>query len=104
MEQDIILKDSIFKIGKVTSVEGRTVKVKVDKTKNTSNLLYKGKLLKNISVGGYVKIMKGFTVIVGKVEGEYITEDKQFVSKEYGNDKERINRILTISSKYMTKI
>lgn len=97
MEQDIILKDSIFKIGKVTSVEGRTVKVKVDKTKNTSNLLYKGKLLKNISVGGYVKIMKGFTVIVGKVEGEYITEDKQFVSKEYGNDKERINRILTIS-------
>src|SRR5690554_4358274 len=97
MEQNIILKDSIFKIGKVTSVEGRTVKVKVDKTKNTSNLLYKGKLLKNISVGGYVKIMKGFTVIVGKVEGEYITEDKQFVSKEYGNDKERINRILTIS-------
>ena len=47
MEQDIILKDSIFKIGKVTSVEGRTVKVKVDKTKNTSNLLYKGKLLKD---------------------------------------------------------
>lgn len=97
MEQDIILKDSIFKIGKVTSVEGRTVKVKVDKTKNTSNLLYKGKLLKNIAVGGYVKIMKGFTVIVGKVEGEYITEDKQYASKDYGNEKERINRILTIS-------
>ena len=97
MEQDIILKDSIFKIGKVTSVEGRTVKVKVDKTKNTSNLLYKGKLLKNIAVGGYVKIMKGFTVIVGKVEGEYITEDKQYSSKEYGSEKERINRILTIS-------
>ena len=97
MEQNIILKDSIFKIGKVTSVEGRTVKVKVDKTKNTSNLLYKGKLLKNIAVGGYVKIMKGFTVIIGKVEGEYITEDKQYVSKDYGNEKERINRILTIS-------
>lgn len=97
MEQDIILKDSIFKIGKVTSIEGRIVKVKVDKTKNTSNLLYKGNLLKNIAVGGYVKIMKGFTIIVGKVEGEYIAEDKHFISREYGNEKERINRILTIS-------
>jgi uncharacterized protein len=97
MANEIALKDSIFKIGKVTSVEGRTVKVKVDKTKNTSNLLYKGKLLKNIAVGGYIKIIKGYTIIVGKVEGEYITEDKQYLSKEYTSDKERVNRILIIS-------
>lgn len=69
MNDNQTLKDSIFKIGRVISVDGRLVKVKVDKTKNTSHLLYKGELLKNISVGGYVKIIKGFTKIVGKVGG-----------------------------------
>jgi hypothetical protein len=92
-----ILEDSIFKIGKVISVDGRTVKVKVDKTKNTSHFLYKGELLKNISVGGYIKIIKGFTKIVGKVEGEYIGEDKLFGEKLYSNQKDKINRILNIS-------
>jgi len=92
-----ILKDSIFKIGRVTSVDGRLVKVKVDKTKNTSHLLYKGKLLKNISVGGYIKIIKGFTKIIGKVEGEYVNEEKNFSSKEYASDKEKISRVLNVS-------
>jgi len=91
------LKDSIFKIGKVISVKGRAVDIKVDKTKNTSHLLYKGDLLKNISVGGYVKIIKGFTRIVGKVEGEYINEDKYFSKKEYRNEKEKISRVLNVS-------
>lgn len=91
------LKDSIFKIGRVISVDGRLVKIKVDKTKNTSHLLYKGELLKNISVGGYVKIIKGFTKIVGKVEGEYISEDKYFFKKEYRSEKEKINRVLNVS-------
>jgi DNA helicase HerA-like ATPase len=92
-----ILKDSIFKIGRVTSVDGRIVKVKVDKTKNTSHLLYKGELLKNISVGGYVKIVKGFTKIIGKVEGEYVTEEKEFSTKEYTSGKAKISRVLSIS-------
>lgn len=108
-----ILKDSVFKIGKVTSVEGRFVKVTVDKSKNPSHLLYKGKLLKNISVGSYVKILKGFTKIIGKIEGEYITEDKVSTKildnmknksktkalqiKNYIQEKEKINRILNIS-------
>lgn len=92
-----ILEDSIFKIGKVISVEGRTVKVKVDKAKNTSHLIYKGELLKNISVGGYIKIIKGFAKIVGKVEGENISEERGFQNKEYGSQREKINRILNIS-------
>ena len=108
-----ILKDSIFKVGKVTSVKGRSIEVKVDKTKNTSHLLYKGELLKNVSVGSYVKILKGFTKIIGKIEGEYINEDKYLLrekistdyiekkqkvrKKEYGNEKEKIDRILNIS-------
>ncbi len=109
-----ILKDSVFKVGKVTSVEGRFIKITVDKSKNSSHLLYKGELLKNISVGSYVKILKGFTKIIGKIEGEYITEDKYsstalnktmdrskknkiYPIKDYGHEKEKINRTLNIS-------
>jgi hypothetical protein len=94
---DKITEDAIFTIGRVISVEGRLIKVKVDTTKNTSHLVYKGQLLKNISVGGYIKIVKGFTRIVGKVEGEFITEDRLFVKKHYGSDREKINRVLSIS-------
>lgn len=91
----IILKDSIFRIGKVFSVEGREVKINVDKQKNASHLIYKGKLLKNVSVRGYVKIMKGFTVIIGKVESEQIREDKTFNSA-YGKEENKIVRILNV--------
>ena len=61
----------------------------------------------------YVKILKGFTKIIGKIEGEYITEDKHLSKNSYknntkkidkirlidnyGNEKEKINRILNIS-------
>lgn len=92
-----ILEDSIFKIGEVVSVDGRIVRIKVDKSKNTSHLLYKGELLKNISVGGYIKIIKGFTKIVGKVDGEFTHEDPVFSKKEYGSEKEKISRVLAVS-------
>src|ERR1035437_489989 len=92
-----ISEDAIFKIGKVISVDGRTVTIKVDKSKNTSHLLYKGELLKNISVGGYIKIAKGFTRILGKVEGEFTNEDKQYGNKDYSNEKDKVNRVLSIS-------
>lgn len=93
-----ILEDAIFTVGKVVAVEGRTIRVKVDKTKNTSHLLYKGELLRNISVGGYLKILKGFTKIIGKVEGEYIYEDKPYVKgRQYRSDKDIVDRVLTLS-------
>ena len=91
------LEDSIFKIGKVVAVRGRSIQIKVDKVKNLSHLLYKGELIKNVSVGGYVKIIKGFTKIIGKVEGEYVDEEKQFSQKKYGSEKEKICRILNVS-------
>ena len=96
-QSEQIAEDAIFTIGKVISVDGRIIKVAVDKTKNTSHLLYKGELLKNISVGGYIKIVKGFTKIIAKVEGEYITEDKQYAKRQYASDKEKINRTLNVS-------
>jgi DNA helicase HerA-like ATPase len=89
-------KDSIFKVGKVTSVEGRTIKIEVDKTKNSSHLLYNGEIIRNISVNSYVKITKGFIRIIGKVDGEFIVEDKVVSDKDYTNEKEKIKRILIV--------
>src|SRR6185437_6455548 len=87
-----------FSVGKVVSITGRTVEVKVDKTKNTSHLLYKGELLRNVSVGSYIKIVKGFTRIIGKVEGEKVVEDKAFPAhRGYASDKDKVDRTLTVS-------
>lgn len=98
MNTEFIVKESIFKIGRVISVEGRSVRVLVNKNKNTSHILHKGGVVKNVTVGGYVKIIKGFINIVGKVEGEKTNEDKIPVEREsYLNQRQRINRILQIS-------
>ncbi|HAT1803908.1 TPA: ATP-binding protein [Legionella pneumophila] len=94
---DIVNKSSVLKIGTVISVEGRSVKVLVDREKNTSHLFYKGSLVKSIVVGSYVKITKGFEELVGKIEGEYIEEDAFQSQKNYNRDTEKIRRILIIS-------
>jgi DNA helicase HerA-like ATPase len=53
-------------------------------------------LLKNVAVGSYIRIAKGFTSIIGKVDGEFITEDKQFLDKSYGSEREKIDRTLNV--------
>ncbi len=93
---EVILKESIFIIGTVSSVEGRKVKVKVKKDKNLSHLSYNGKIIKNVSVGSYVKIAKGFIEIIGKVEGEYITREKYY-NDEYNKEELKISRFLEVS-------
>ena len=95
---DQMSDEAIFSVGKVVSVKGRTIEVKVDKTKNVSHLVFKGDLLRNVAVGSYIKIVKGFTRIIGKVEGEEVTEDKLYAAKkEYVSEKEKIDRVLTVS-------
>ena len=94
---ETILKDAIFKVGKVISVEGRIIKVEVDKTKNTSHLLYNGDVIRNVAVNSYVKISKGFIDIIGKVDGEFIIEDKTYREKEYLNENQKIKRVLIVS-------
>lgn len=89
--------DSIIKIGRVTAVKGRNVEVQVDTTKNASHMLYKGDLLKNVSVGSFIKIAKGFTYLVGKIEGEFIAEDKLTNDKFYKSEQDKIKRLLQIS-------
>lgn len=95
MREDL-QKDSIFKVGKVISIEGRTIKVEVDKAKNSSNLLYNGETIRNISVNSYIKITKGFIKIIGKVDGEFIIEDKIYSEKDYTNEKKKIKRVLIV--------
>ncbi len=95
MKEDL-QKDSIFRVGKVTSIEGRTIKIEVDKAKNSSHLLYNGETIRNISVNSYIKITKGFIKIIGKVDGEFIIEDKVFLDKNYTNEKKKIKRVLIV--------
>lgn len=96
---EVLVENSVFTIGSVFSVDGKEILVKVYKDKNLPHLFYKGRTLKNVSVGlsNYVKILKGFTEIICKVEGEYLEEDKYQKNKEYINEKEKIERFLNVS-------
>lgn len=91
---EIVTYYSVFKVGVVFSVDGRDVKVKVDRNKNTSHLFYKGNLVKNVSVGSYVKIIKGFISIIGKVESEHITNKEN--DKIYYSTEDEIFRLLNV--------
>lgn len=90
------MKDSIFIVGTVSLVEGRKVKIKVKKDKNLSHISYNGNTVKNVSVGSYIKIVKGFIEIIGKVEGEYIAREK-IINEEYNKEELKISRFLDVS-------
>jgi len=97
--QDRLVNDSVFTIGSVFSVKGKDIIVKVNKDKNLPHLFFNGRTIKNVSVGlsNYVKILKGFTEIICKVEGEYLEEDKYQTNKKYANEKQKIDRFLNVS-------
>lgn len=94
---EIVITQSIFRIGCVLSVNGRDVKVKVDKQKNLSHIIYNGTLVKNISVGGYIKIIKGFSAIIAKVDSEYVVEDNSQKDSNYSTNESKIYRVLNVS-------
>lgn len=89
-------RESIFRIGVVHSVSGRSVKVKVFKNKNHSYLVYNGQITKNVGAGSYIKIKKGLTTIIGKIEGEEIDEDRVY-SEKYNKQTLKIRRYLNVS-------
>lgn len=93
--RNIGIHNSVFRIGTVCSVDGREVKIRVDHNKNSSHLIYKGTLIKNVSVGSYIKILKGFVPIIGKVESEYLYENKLNDKTLYFAE-DTINRVLLI--------
>ncbi|MCD5382032.1 MAG: ATP-binding protein [Candidatus Pacebacteria bacterium] len=89
-------RESIFRIGTVHSVSGRKIKVEVFKNKNHPYLVYNGQITKNVATGSYIKIKKGLTTIIGKIEGEEIDEDTYFNDK-YGKEEVKIRRFLNVS-------
>lgn len=96
INEEFLQNDSVFRIGRVVSVEGRRVRVSVDKLKNGSHLLYKGEIVRNVAVGSYVKIAKGFAEMIAKVDGEYIQEDKS-ASTTYRRSVDNLTRTLEVS-------
>jgi hypothetical protein len=67
---DRLQKEAVLRVGAVSAVTGRKVFVSVDTDKNLSELFYDGDVLRNIAVGSYVDIRKGFLSLIGRVEGE----------------------------------
>jgi len=89
-------RELIFRIGIVHSVSGRKIKVDVFKNKNHPYLIYDGKITRNVATGSYIKIKKGLTTIVGKIEGEEVDEDTYF-SNKYNKQETKIRRFLNVS-------
>lgn len=89
------IHSSVFRVGVVCSVDGREVKVRMDRNKNASHLIYRGQLIKNVSVGSYIKILKGFVPIIGKVETEFVVENKTN-ERPVHTAEDSINRILIV--------
>ena len=91
-------KETVLRVGEVSAVTGRRVFIAVDRDKNLSELFFDGDVLKNIAVGSYIDVRKGFLSLIGRVEGENAQSDSgrgsdQFVySSNIGN-----KRVLTVS-------
>lgn len=94
-----LINDAILRVGEVSGIDGRKVYVSLDKNKNASELFFNGSILKNISVGSYVEIRKGFLSIIGKAEGEKLNEEKSFTSvHDFSYDKiDKNKRTLVIN-------
>src|SRR5690606_27463383 len=97
MTNQINKSKEVLRVGKVVSVKGRTIEVLVDKTKNNSHLLFEGKVVRNVSVGSYVKITKGFEQLIGKIESEFVIEDKSYAQSLYKKESDKVKRTLSIS-------
>lgn len=89
-------RELIFRIGVVHSVSGRSLKVEVFKDKNHPYLIFNGAITKNVATGSYIKIKKGLTTIIGKIEGEEIDEDTIF-NDRYSKQERKIRRFLNVS-------
>lgn len=70
MSNERLVKEAVLRVGQVAAVSGRRISILVDKDKNLSELFYDGDLVRNISVGSYIDIRKGFMSLIAKVDGE----------------------------------
>ncbi len=94
VEPDRLALEAALRVGEVSAVTGRKVFVSVDTDKNLSELFFDGDVLRNIAVGSYIEIRKGFLCLIGKVEGENAqAEDRKPSVLAYMNGK----RILSVT-------
>lgn len=65
-----LIQEAVLRVGEVVGISGRRIYVAIDTNKNLSELFLNGDVLRNVGVGSYVDICKGFLGIIGRVEGE----------------------------------
>lgn len=82
----------VLNVGEICEVSGRKVKAGVYVNKNAEYLNYEGNIIKSVGIGTFVIIKKGFTNIVGKVDGEYM---KDLKIEDYSFSKE-VKRFVSI--------
>jgi DNA helicase HerA-like ATPase len=95
-EEELVDEDAVFRVGRVVAVNGRHVRIAVDKQKNSSHLLFRGNVVRNVAVAGFVKIIKGFVEIIARVDGEYVSEDRS-ASQGYRRGADTVARQLDVS-------
>lgn len=86
---NILVKDAVLKIGTVTEIIGKNVIITVDKKKNSSDIYFDGELIKNVSVGSYIQIRKGFFTLIGKIDGE--KTEKIYTNNGYCHFERKLN-------------
>jgi hypothetical protein len=90
---DRLETEAVLRVGEVSAVTGRRIFIAVDTNKNLSELFFNGDVLRNIAVGSYIDIRKGFLSLIGKVEGENAQADKKLDSVIQTSER----RILTVT-------
>jgi uncharacterized protein len=91
LSPDRLDEEAVLRVGEVTAVTGRRVFVSVDTDKNLSELFFDGDVLRNIAVGSYIDIRKGFLSLIGKVEGENAKgDDKPLTTTPIGSEQRRV--------------
>lgn len=88
-----------LQIGNILEVRGTRVKVQVKREMNHSSFIYKGTVITNITVNGFIIIKKGWIDIVGKIDAEYIDDllnKKKYNEIDYRYNKNTISRILEV--------
>ena len=88
--------ESALRIGQVVEVNGNRVTVQVDKSRNSPHTTFLGETIKGVSVGAYVRIARGYLQLIGRVDGERISDNRD-PDQQFGNRSDRLRRLLDLS-------
>ena len=91
-----MIMNDVLKIGEVCEVVGKKVKIGVYSSKNSEFINFNGQIIKNVSIGSFVLIKKGYKNIIAKVEGEFIKAETNIISA-YEEKSNIIKRILEVT-------